>query len=1512
MGKILGLDIGTNSIGWALIEDETILGMGSRIVPMGADKIDYEKGIAITKNADRRVTRSIRKMNKRYKQRRNKLLYILSQTGLLPDQFKADREWPEDPKELQKINLLPIKKNTNQKTALQALKLRCDALEKEISLKDLGKIIYGFNQLRGYNGGSTEEETKKKTTKEDNDNDEDEKKLKRYEYRTEKFLIKDVAKLEDEKFKSRKRGEENKEFNWYEIIVTDTEEEEITGKTQLQDLKTSQEAVELQLKITNVKKGEPKYEFSLPKETDWKKKMKAFDESLHTSGNTPGQEFYRRLSENKWEPIRRQVVLRHRYQKEFDLIWNKQAEFHEILNNCPKHLLEVIAGYIFPGKSQSQEELREKAVNGGLYYIIREQIIYYQRELKSQEDLIGGCQFETELDYNNKPKHRSVPVSHPLYQEFRIWDRLNNLYITTRAEKESTKKGKSKYYYFRKTLETKTKVELFEKLQEQKEIKHSFIKNKLELNDENKFLNGLHFKATIKGNETLSEIRKSVGSDNYIALVEKDNQALFKLWAILYHGKGNEYDENSPKIKELTEVLVALLDENNAKKFALKLAQEVSFPRKYGNISEEALNKILPLIRCGKDQYYDYSKIPIEAAKKIESIRGMEIPEGMNEKLVGYLEGTYKNSDGDEVNENIVIDEGGMQTAFAIMLIYGSHTGKEIKAENSYQTPSDIVKQIKEPKKLRNPIVEQMLNETLHIVKDVWNQFGEKPSIIKVELARELKNSAAERAKIFDSIIKNEKNNKRIKDRLRELKLPINNENILKYKLCEQQTFTSPYTGKPIPMNDDWGLFSGYYDIDHIIPKSRFFDDSTANKVVCERHINEDKGNRTAWEYINIGSSIYPGQLMTDIKFVAFVEDNFRGRKKANLLRDKIPDNFVERQIKDTQYIAKEVKKELAKVVGNENIKTTGGSITDYLRAQWGLRKLLMLLTQTRYEQLSLWANGQNWVTNEYQLINGVKKKVYEIKHWNKRHDNRHHAIDALVVALTEQKHIYRLNNLNKVLQDWLEENKEKIKLERKEEETLFEAFLRLENDSRNEVLRSIGESLRKFNSPFIGLIEQAKKHLEKMIIAHKPKETLLVQKDEKGKLALRIRGALHNETLYGRTKSPDGEFEAEAYRIPIEKLTSKNIEKVVSETLKKELLEHKGTDSFKDAFSGERLSQFNEKRKLEKKPPVYAIRMFKEKGIAKETTKILNRERSFNNKQSVESGSNYCLVVLEITETNKKGESETKREFKEISFFEAAQKAKTELEYNNHDFKRAITDDMIEKYNANRALFLLMQNDLVYLPTSKKDSLILATTLKAFQEIITKDPIGFSKRVYKVVKITDGTAFFIHHTFARPINIKVDLKEDDTTGFKLFGRGEKKDNLQEFGSYNEASPYVTTSEWVLKQVNKTKAKTICIQDTCIKIQVDRLGNISPAANSYLNKEITNDNNILSEPEAVYQKRNLKLNTASSLEDMNEANAKAMAQLSGEEHLQNTTELIKRVYANELKKPMDKQIKFKE
>src|ERR1035437_9898158 len=108
MKKILGLDIGTNAIGCALVKNNSIQGIGSRIIPMGAEVLNFEKGNPQTKNADRRSARSIRRMGKRYKARRNKLLYVLQQLSMLPKQFQFSTPF-NDSNKIQKINLLPVK-----------------------------------------------------------------------------------------------------------------------------------------------------------------------------------------------------------------------------------------------------------------------------------------------------------------------------------------------------------------------------------------------------------------------------------------------------------------------------------------------------------------------------------------------------------------------------------------------------------------------------------------------------------------------------------------------------------------------------------------------------------------------------------------------------------------------------------------------------------------------------------------------------------------------------------------------------------------------------------------------------------------------------------------------------------------------------------------------------------------------------------------------------------------------------------------------------------------------------------------------------------------------------------------------------------------------------------------------------------------------------------------------------------------------------------------------------------
>ena len=180
---------------------------------------------------------------------------------------------------------------------------------------------------------------------------------------------------------------------------------------------------------------------------------------------------------------------------------------------------------------------------------------------------------------------------------------------------------------------------------------------------------------------------------------------------------------------------------------------------------------------------------------------------------------------------------------FAISLVYGKHTADKISAQFSNYHE---IKQI--DRNLRNPIVEQLANETMQVVKALWKQFKFDPKVleIRVELARDLKNSAKEREKIYKAQIRNKSANDKIRDRLKEANFAVTEENILKYKLYEQQKYISPYSGNVMEISS----FDSY-EIDHIVPKSRYFDDSFSNKVLVEGNINNEKSNRTAWEYIS-------------------------------------------------------------------------------------------------------------------------------------------------------------------------------------------------------------------------------------------------------------------------------------------------------------------------------------------------------------------------------------------------------------------------------------------------------------------------------------------------------------------------------------------------------------------------------------------------------------------------------------------------------------------------------------
>jgi CRISPR-associated endonuclease Csn1 len=424
----------------------------------------------------------------------------------------------------------------------------------------------------------------------------------------------------------------------------------------------------------------------------------------------------------------------------------------------------------------------------------------------------------------------------------------------------------------------------------------------------------------------------------------------------------------------------------------------------------------------------------------------------------------------------------GLNTFQACYLVYNRHS--EIKDLMQWKTPNDIENYLSEFKQhsLRNPIVEQVVTETLRVVKDIWEYYGEGIENyfdeIHLELGREMKNPANKRKEISSKIAENENTNHRIRELLKELKndesvsgeirpyspshqeilkiyeeglyqsprakqsqisideidkirksnAPTKNE-IMRYKLWLEQGYLSPYTGKVIPLSK---LFTTKYQIEHIIPQSRYFDDSLSNKIICESEVNSLKDNRTAYQFLKDergrivelsgGESL---KLFTPEEYEEHCNDFFSGNrvKLKKLLSKDIPEGFIERQLNDSRYISKLVKGLLSNILRDENeqdaisknLVPVTGSITSVLRHDWGLNDKWNELVAPRFKRLNEITNSNDygyWDEKIRTFRTSVPDSI--LKGFNKKRiDHRHHALDALVVACTTKDHVNYITSLN-------------------------------------------------------------------------------------------------------------------------------------------------------------------------------------------------------------------------------------------------------------------------------------------------------------------------------------------------------------------------------------------------------------------------------------------------------------------------------------------------------------------
>lgn len=398
------------------------------------------------------------------------------------------------------------------------------------------------------------------------------------------------------------------------------------------------------------------------------------------------------------------------------------------------------------------------------------------------------------------------------------------------------------------------------------------------------------------------------------------------------------------------------------------------------------------------------------------------------------------------------------------------HSDFMTKAENMERVLADSLAVMK-PNSLRNPTVEKITNQLINLVNTILKDpnLG-RPDEIRVELGRELKQNAEQRNRTYKNNNERDRERQKIEEILKEhgVRKPTTSL-IEKYRLWEETGKISLYTGNPITLA---AILQGEIDVEHIIPKARIFDDSFINKTLCERHLNEAKGDQTAHDFMkSLGEMIFDAYCER-VALAYERKDGISKAKRERLLMaaTDIPQDFVARQLRETQYIALMVKDLLSNIC--YQIHTSTGAVTSHLRHIWGLDSVLQNLNFEKYA-----AAGRAYVEHNKIVIEG----------WSKRDDHRHHAIDALIVACTKQGYIQRLNKLNQQLPQRYEAK----------------------------------ESAWKFPMPWPHFVRDARNSIAQILVSFKAgkKVATLSRNAKTGQVSYAPRGPLHEESIYGRIK---------------------------------------------------------------------------------------------------------------------------------------------------------------------------------------------------------------------------------------------------------------------------------------------------------------------------------------------------------------------------------------------------------
>ncbi|MDO8699892.1 MAG: type II CRISPR RNA-guided endonuclease Cas9 [Rhodoferax sp.] len=466
-----------------------------------------------------------------------------------------------------------------------------------------------------------------------------------------------------------------------------------------------------------------------------------------------------------------------------------------------------------------------------------------------------------------------------------------------------------------------------------------------------------------------------------------------------------------------------LQDETGVDEHQAETIANAGLPEGYGSLCRQALARILPKLRetetiDGIATLRTYDKAVLAAGFEHHSLLTFNSP------IAGR---TF-------VTEAIDQTTGEIKQfhVHKALSYYGEFLQRHVGFGSGKPEKSDE----KRYGKIANPTVHIGLNQVRLVVNALIKRYGH-PSEVIVELARDLKQSKEQRDEESKRQADNQRRNTRLRADIAGV-LGISPErvriaDIQKMILWEELSFDPadrrcPYSGVQISAAM---LLSEQVEIEHILPFSETLDDSLNNKTVAMRQANRIKGNRTPWQAHqdfaaqgwNYEGMLERAEQMPKAKRYRFAEDGLQ-----RWLKDDA--GFLARALNDTRHLSK-VAREYLSLVCPQNTRVIPGRMTAMLRAKFGLNDVLGL--------------------------NGEKN----------RNDHRHHAVDACVIAVTDQG--------------------------------LLQRFAKASASARERQLNRLVEDMP---LPWESYRDHVKRAIDNIWVSHKPDHG--------------HEGAMHNDTAYG------------------------------------------------------------------------------------------------------------------------------------------------------------------------------------------------------------------------------------------------------------------------------------------------------------------------------------------------------------------------------------------------------------